>query len=202
MQWSNFHLVNEMRNTFSYRQNGQHNCFAREKHSHHIVIDPFIKSVYLISQKRGHCNAGVCVCVCVCVCLSAALYHTITSLNVDRLSQNLYGDSQVWYPHHEKPFDVMTNVLRSWCTCWRHDAFWTYEELFWRHDVYLKSWRTYWHHGKVHDILTNFLTSWRICWPYDAFFMCSWRHDALFDFMTHFLTSSRTHWRHNTLLLS
>ena len=29
--------------------------------------------------KRGHCNTGVCVCV------SAAPYHTITSLNVGRL---------------------------------------------------------------------------------------------------------------------
>ena len=44
---------------------------------------------------RGYCDAGACMSVltvcgdmCLCVCVSAAQYHSITSLNVGQLSQN------------------------------------------------------------------------------------------------------------------
>ena len=44
---------------------------------------------------RGYCDAGVCMSVrlsvgmCLCICVSTAQYHSITSLNVGRLLQNV-----------------------------------------------------------------------------------------------------------------
>ena len=49
----------------------------------------------------GYCNAGVSVCLCVYV--SVALYHTITSLNVGRLLQNIGYDT-----------GISREILREW----------------------------------------------------------------------------------------
>ena len=89
----------------------------------------------------------------------------------------------------DKLFDVMTNCLTLWQTCWRHD-------------VFLTSCRTFWCYDELVDVMTNFLRSWRL---FDVM-TCFWRYGDLlaswrvFDVMANLFTSWRTFLRHDELV--
>ena len=72
-------------------------------------------------SRRSFCDVGVCmfiltVCgyMCLCICVSAAQYHSITSLNVGQLSQNfIYGKPVIYAESREKHSE---NILAGVCT--------------------------------------------------------------------------------------
>ena len=98
-------------------------------------------------------------------------------------------------------FDAMKNFLTSWRTfyvmtcCLRHDlllmswrtvydvmtTFLTSLQTFWRHDVFLTSWR-------IFDFMTYF-------WLHEVF-LTSWLHDKLFDIMTNLFDVITCVWHH------
>ena len=104
-------------------------------------------------------------------------------------------------------FDVMTNLLMR-------------RQTFWRNDVLLTSWRTFWSNDEpfvlmtYFDIITNILKSGQIdflksWWVYDIITNW-WRHNKynvsnifyvmeVFDDVTYYLMPWHTFWRHDEL---
>ena len=61
-------------------------------------------------------------------------------------------------------------------------CFWCYNELFWRHYMFLRSWRIFLMSWRVFDFMTNF-------WHHGKLFdvmPCFWFYDKHFDIMTSF----------------
>ena len=72
-------------------------------------------------SRRSFCDVGVCMSIltvcgymCLCICVSAAQYHSITSLNVGQLSQNfIYRKPVIYAESREKHSE---NILAGVCT--------------------------------------------------------------------------------------
>ena len=64
-------------------------------------------------SRRSLCDVGVCMSIltvcgymCLCICVSAAQYHSITSLNVGQLSQNFIYRKPVIYAESREKHSV------------------------------------------------------------------------------------------------
>ena len=126
---------------------------------------------------------------------------------------------------HVVLLNIITYFLASWrifddilyiiiIHFWRHDELFGRRDVcftwwqFWRHDVFLTSWRIFCTSWRILDIITNFLTwynlyimtkvfgvmtnllrSWQNCWRtfyVMIYFLTSWR---MCNYMMHFLTT-------------
>ena len=89
-----------------------------------------------------------------------------------------------YFWHHEEISDVMKNFLTP-------RRFFDITMFFWRHDIFLTSWRTF------SNVMTNYVTSWRTFFTLWRTFLTSWyMYDVtrkLFDAMTYF-------WLHDVTL--